>query len=137
MGGEERIFCEIADTRPKKRSILIIDDDVEMLKIFRFYLRDDYDVSVVSSGIIAMQLMKEYVPDIVLLDYLMPECNGTEVFRHMKEQEATQNIPVFFLTGVTDENTIKECFSYHPADYIVKPIAKQALLSKLRKFFRE
>lgn len=133
---EEYIFCEIADERVGRESILIVDDDVEMLKIFRFYLQDKYDVSVVNSGKIAMTLLADYVPDVILLDYMMPGCNGAEVLKYMKEEEGMKRIPVIFLTGVTDEDTIKECLSYHPADYIVKPIAKGALINKLEMFFK-
>lgn len=136
MREEEYIFCEIAEERLGRENILIIDDDVEMLKIFRFYLQDKYNVSVVNSGEAAMKLLQEYIPDVVLLDYLMPECNGTEVFKYMRDQEKTKSIPVIFLTGVTDEKTIKECLSYRPVDYIVKPIAKRALLNKLAMFFK-
>lgn len=136
MREEEYIFCEIADERVGRESILIVDDDVEMLKIFRFYLQDKYDVSVVNSGKIAMTLLADYVPDVILLDYMMPGCNGAEVLKYMKEEEGMKRIPVIFLTGVTDEDTIKECLSYHPADYIVKPIAKGALINKLEMFFK-
>lgn len=137
MREEEHIFCDVADERSGKLSILIVDDDVSMLKIFKFYLQDVYNVSVVSSGKIAMALMADYVPDLVLLDYLMPECNGADVFKYMKERDKVREVPVMFLTGVTDEVTIKECLSYHPEDYIVKPIAKRALLAKLEAFFRK
>lgn len=136
MKEKEYIFCEVADERAGRESILIVDDDIEMLKIFRFYLQDKYDVSVVNSGKAAMTLLSNYVPDVILLDYMMPDCNGAEVLRYMKDAEKTRNIPVIFLTGVTDEDTIKECLSYHPADYIVKPIAKGALLNKLEMFFK-
>lgn len=132
----EYIFCEVADGRAGRESILIVDDDVEMLKIFRFYLQDKYDISVVNSGKAAMKLLSDYIPDVILLDYMMPDCNGAEVLKYMKEDERTRSIPVIFLTGVTDEDTIKECLSYHPADYIVKPIAKGALLNKLEMFFK-
>ncbi len=136
MREKEYVFCEVAEERLGRENILIVDDDLEMLKIFRFYLQDKYNVSVVNSGEAAIELLADYVPDVVLLDYLMPKCNGTEVFRYMREQDRTKNIPVIFLTGVTDEDTIKECLSYRPVDYIVKPIAKNALLSKLDMFFK-
>lgn len=137
MREEEYIFCDIADERMGKKNILIVDDDVEMLKIFRFYLQDAYNVTVVNSGKAAMKLMEDYEPELVLLDYLMPGCNGADVFKYMKESDVLVTVPVMFLTGVTDEKTIRECMSYHPADYIVKPIAKQALLTKLESFFNK
>lgn len=136
MTGEGNIFCEIMEEYEGRKNILIVDDDVEMLNIFRFYLRDIYNVSVISSGSAALELMKNYTPDLVLLDYMMPDCNGAEVYKEMKQNDRLKGVPVIFLTGVTDEETIKECMSYKPAGYIVKPIAKPALLAKLEGFFR-
>ena len=103
-----------------RKHILIIDDDVEMLKTLRYYLQDAYKVTVVSSGK-------------VLLDYMMPMFNGAAVLKIIKSREATKNIPVFFLTGQTDKNTVIECLSLKPAGYIVKPVAKDALLEKMAK----
>lgn len=135
MNAEERIFCEITETEGGRKNVFIIDDDVQMLKIFRYYLMDYYDVSLINSGKAAMECLKEYRPDLVLLDYLMPDCNGAEVLKFINGTEATKEIPVIFLTGVTDEETIRECMSYEPAGYIVKPVAKNALLLKLEQFF--
>lgn len=132
---EDYTLCEISDDIAGKKNVLIVDDDVEMLKIFRFYLQDIYNVSIINSGRAAMSVLEEYTPDIVLLDYLMPDCNGAKVLEFMKKREGTKDVPVFFLTGVTDEGTIKECLSFHPAGYIVKPVAKTALLAKLEIFF--
>lgn len=136
MKREERIFCEIAEACEGRKNILMVDDDVQMLKIFRFYLQDVYNVSVVSSGQTAIEVMEEYVPDLVLLDYMMPHCNGGEVNRRMRENPKLKDVPVIFLTGAMDEETIKECMSYNPAGYVLKPVAKTALLAKLKGFFR-
>lgn len=134
---EEYILCDIAEEREGKKNILIVDDDVEMLKIFRFYLQDVYSVSIINSGKAAMTVLENYVPDMVLLDYLMPGCTGARVLEHMKKRKETEDVPVIFLTGVTDEDTIKECLSFKPAGYIVKPVAKDALLTKLDQFFKK
>lgn len=135
---KEFVFCEVSEERSGRKKVLIVDDDLEMLKIFRFYLQDTYDVSIVNSGKTAMSLMRqEYVPDIVLLDYMMPEYTGAEMFKDMKADQNTKKIAVIFLTGVTDDDTIKECLSYEPAGYIVKPVAKPALHAKLDSFFQQ
>lgn len=134
---EEPVLCEIAEDREGRKNVLIVDDDMEMLKIFRFYLQDIYDVSIINSGEAAVSVLEEYVPDIVLLDYMMPGCNGAKVMELMKKRAETRDVPVIFLTGVTDEETIKECLSLGPAGYIVKPVAKDALLTRLEHFFRK
>ncbi len=116
-----------------RKHILIIDDDVEMLKTLRYYLQDAYKVTVVSSGKVAVDFLLKYTPDLILLDYMMPMFNGAAVLKIIKSREATKNIPVFFLTGQTDKNTVIECLSLKPAGYIVKPVAKDALLEKMAK----
>lgn len=128
-------YCEIAKDTSVRKHVLIVDDDVDTLKILRVYLRDDYKVSVVNSGEMAEQILISLKPDVVLLDYLMPGLSGAQVLKDMRKEEGISDIPVFFLTGQKDEKTIRECLSCHPAGYIVKPIAKLPLLQKLRDFF--
>lgn len=121
----------------KRKHILIVDDDPLLLKVIRAYLQDDYRVSVVNSGKVAVDFLLKQKPDLILLDYMMPLFNGATVLKIIKSKPDTENIPVFFLTGKTDMETVAECLAFHPAGYIVKPIAKNALLQKLRQFFKE
>ena len=79
------------------------------------------------------EFLSKYRPDLVLLDYLMPENNGAAVLKEMQSREETKDIPVYFLTGQTDEETIRECLELHPAGYLVKPVAKNALLAKMQE----
>lgn len=116
-----------------KKHILIVDDDPNTLKTLRYYLQDVYKVTVISSGKVAMDFLSKYRPDLVLLDYLMPEHNGAMVLKEMQSRAETKDIPVYFLTGQTDEETIKECLELHPAGYLVKPVAKNALLAKMQE----
>ena len=64
-----------AGTASDRKHILIVDDDPNELKMLRYYLKDHYKVTVISSGRTAMEFMSKYTPDLVLLDYLMPENN--------------------------------------------------------------
>lgn len=125
----ETAACMASD----RRHILIVDDDPNALKTLRYYLKDTYRVTVISSGRTAMDFLSKYTPDLVLMDYLMPENNGAAVLKDMQSREATKDIPVFFLTGQTNTETIRECLALKPAGYIVKPVAKAALLAKMRE----
>lgn len=116
-----------------KKHILIVDDDPNTLRTLRYYLQDAYKVTVISSGKVAMDFLSKYRPDLVLLDYLMPEHNGAMVLKEMQSKTETKDIPVYFLTGQTDEETIRECLELHPAGYLVKPVAKNALLAKMQE----
>ena len=131
-----KIFFEQSTDRTNRRHILIVDDDPDILKTLRYYLQDTYKVTVISSGKVAIDFLLKYKPDLILLDYLMPMYNGAAVLKIIKSREATKNIPVFFLTGQTDRATVMECLALNPAGYIVKPVAKEALLAKLAIVFR-
>lgn len=126
----EVVFEESTELSNKKH-ILVIDDDPEILKTLRFYLQDEYKVSVVSSGKVAVDFLLKFTPDLILLDYMMPMFNGTAVMKILQSREATKDIPVIFLTGQTDKATVMECLSFNPAGYVVKPVTKQALLAKV------
>ena len=134
---KQPIIFEQSREMSNRKHILVIDDEPETLKTLRYYLQDRYKVSVVSSGKVAVEFLLKFVPDLILLDYLMPMYNGAAVLKIIKSREATKNIPVFFLTGQTDKATVMECLSLNPAGYIVKPVAKDALLAKLDAVFRE
>ena len=132
MENQNYILKQAGD-EPNRRHILVIDDDVNMLKTLRLYLQDAYKVTVINSGKAAVDFLLKYTPDLILLDYMMPMFNGTAVFKIIKSREATKNIPVYFLTGQTDKATVMECLALKPAGYIVKPVAKDALLDKMAK----
>ena len=128
-------FFEQSNEQTNRKHILIIDDDVNMLKTLRYYLQDAYKVTVVNSGKVAIDFLLKYTPDLILLDYMMPMYNGAAVLKIIKSREATKDIPVYFLTGQTDRTTVMECLSLKPAGYIIKPVAKDALLEKMAKAF--
>lgn len=116
-----------------RKHILIVDDNSNELKMLRYYLQGSYKVTLISSGKAAMDFLSKYRPDLILLDYLMPGCNGAAVLKDIQSREETRDIPVYFLTGQTDSETIRECLLLHPAGYIVKPVARDALLAKMRE----
>lgn len=132
----QQVIFEQSRDMTNKRHILVIDDDAETLKTLRYFLQDRYRVSVVSSGKVAVEFLLKFRPDLILLDYMMPMYNGAAVLKIIKSRDATKDIPVFFLTGQTDKATVMECLSLNPAGYIVKPVAKDALLEKLDAVFR-
>ncbi len=134
MEEKQKFILEQAGDSNRKH-ILIIDDDLNMLKTLRYYLQDQYKVTVVNSGKVAVDFLLKYTPDLILLDYVMPMFNGAAVLKIIKSREATKDIPVYFLTGQTDKDTVAECLSLKPAGYIIKPVAKDALLAKMKEAF--
>lgn len=132
---KDKIVLEQTGDLGNRKHILIIDDDLNTLKTLRYYLQDTYKVTVINSGKVAVDFLLKYMPDLILLDYLMPMFNGAAVLKIIKSREATKDIPVYFLTGQTDRETVIECLSLKPAGYIIKPVAKDALLAKMEEAF--
>lgn len=132
---KKNVILEQTNNSADRKHILIIDDDLNMLKTLRYYLQDTYKVTVINSGKVAVDFLLKFTPDLILLDYMMPMFNGAAVLKIIKSREATKDIPVFFLTGQTDKSTVVECLSLKPAGYIVKPVARDALLAKMKEAF--
>lgn len=121
----------------KQKKILVVDDDQNMLQLLYSFLRDSYRVTMVGSGKDALESLRKQKPDLMLLDYLMPEMNGKETLEIIRKDENLKDLPVFFLTGVSDSNKISECLKLEPSGYILKPIGKFSLLAKIRAYFEE
>lgn len=102
-------------------NILIVDDTKFNIKILEDTLSNDYKLSVAMNGKSALKFMEEIVPDIILLDIMMPEMDGFEVFSKMKEDNRLKDIPVIFLSAVTDINSKAKAFEMGAVDYVTKP----------------
>lgn len=109
------------------KHVLIIDDDPVMLRTVKHYLEEDYNVATAPSGKIAMKFLEQRKTDIILLDYEMPDMSGPDVLMLIRENENCKNVPVVFLTGVTDKAKIKEVLAMQPDGYLLKPVDQDRL----------
>ena len=85
-----------------RKHVLVVDDNSMMLKLIKEYLHETYDVATAVSGKIAMKFLERRMTNLILLDYEMPGENGPAVLEQLRANEATKDIPVVFLTGVTE-----------------------------------
>ena len=131
---DETDFKQYYDDSDKKH-ILVVDDDVKILRLISAYLNDEYKVAVVNSGAAAIAYIGKKKPDLILLDYLMPVCDGKQTLEMIRDLKDMQDIPVIFLTGVSDKEVVTECLKLNPQGYILKPVSKEKLLDKLNKIF--
>ena len=116
-----------------KKNILIVDDNSMILRNIKAILNADYEVSVAPSGKHAFRVIEENKPDLILLDYEMPEMNGKEVFQKLSQDENLKDIPVVFLTGTDSKQRVYDLLSLKPAGYILKPADPDALLEKIKE----
>lgn len=118
-----------------QKSILIVDDDITYMRTVYEWLKDDYHVDMASNGMQAISHLSRKKVDLVLLDYEMPVVNGPQIFEMLKSDSETGKIPVMFLTGHGERESIMSVINLKPVDYILKTIDKKSLLSKLKSFF--
>jgi len=111
--------------------ILAVDDENDILLILRTALKDDYDVSTAQSGPDALAKMEEDIPDLVILDMMMPGMDGMKVLEAIRRNPNTATVPVIFLTGVTDRAKVREALDKGTSYYIVKPFTHHDLMSKV------
>ena len=118
-----------------KKSILVVDDDPNYLGLVREWLKDDYKVFMVSSGLQAIKWLGKNKVDLILLDHEMPVTSGPQVLEMLRSDEETKVIPVMFLTGKSDKESVMAVVSLKPEGYFLKTIQKDELLEKLNEFF--
>ena len=108
-----------------KKKIMIVDDDQDQLLTIRIALEKldiDYDVITANGGKPCLEILKNYeIPDIILLDIMMPEMSGWEVFHILRENTSWMNIPIVFLTARSDK-IAKNAGELLGDDYIEKPV---------------
>ena len=111
--------------------ILVIDDDVRMLKVLKEQLKDKYDVATAINGKLAFKFLENKRTDLILLDYVMPEEDGRSILKKIHENPMTKDIPVIFLSGMSEQEKIREVLNEGPQGYILKPIDRNVLLSTI------
>lgn len=129
-----KIIRNNEDSAPKKH-ILVVDDSGTMLTTIRTWLSGKYRVSLVNSAMNALTFLTKQKPDLVLLDYDMPVCSGAHLLEMMRSEETTADIPVIFLTGKGDKDSVKSVLDYKPAGYLLKTLPKEKIIDEIDTFF--
>ena len=121
------------------KRILCIEDEPEMIDLIQLILgRRGFEVSGATGGKAGLQAVREQLPDLVLLDLMMPDMDGWEVYQQMKADESTRNIPVIVVTAKAQ--SIDKVLGLHIAkvdDYIAKPFSPQELLTSVEKILND
>lgn len=115
-----------------KRKIVAVDDSGIILKMLIKVLGESYDLHAFSSGKRALQFLKEKTPDLIILDIDMPEINGYDMLKMIKEREHLKEVPVIFLTSNNDKSHVVKAVAVGAKDYVVKPIDEDILSRKVQ-----
>ena len=123
------------EKQAKRKSILVVDDDVAYMSMISDWLKDSYRISHANSGMQAITWLATNHADLILLDYEMPITSGPQVLEMIRSEESTRDIPVMFLTGKGDRESIMKVLSLKPAGYLLKTIDKSGLRDSIEKYF--
>lgn len=115
----------------RKGTVLIVDDEVSNIEIMNAVLEDDYEVCFATSGEQALGMLRGMLPDLILLDVLMPGLDGFEVCRRIKHEALLVDIPVIFTTGLGDTDDEMRGLSLGAIDYVTKPIQPAVLRARV------
>jgi len=117
----------------EKQTILAVDDTPENLQLIHGLLKDDYRLRIANRGDAALKIAATLpVPDLILLDIMMPEMDGYEVCKRLKADHITAEIPVIFLTAKVEIEDEEKGFEVGAVDYITKPISPPILKARVR-----
>ena len=130
-----REMLEKAEGGEFRKTILIVDDDPGYMGLTREWLRDTYKVAMANSGLQAIKWLGKNKADLILLDYEMPVTTGPQVLEMLRSDDETKDIPVMFLTGKGDKESVMSVVALKPEGYFLKNIGREELLSKLQEFF--
>lgn len=121
----------------EKIKILVVEDEAPIQELLQFNLeRKKYRVKVADSGEEGLTLAAEFLPDLILLDIMLPGADGLEVCKRLKANEKTESIPIIMLTALCEEADIVTGLELGADDYVTKPFSPRVLLARVKAALR-
>ena len=125
---------ETSNTNPR---VLVVDDSMTVRHHMGQLLCEDYDITLAESSLAAIRNITLNKPDLILLDYEMPVCDGRQTLEMIRSDEALADIPVIFLTGKNDPESVKKVMSLKPAGYLLKHLEPADIKKNIDDFFQK
>ncbi|MCM1044496.1 MAG: response regulator [Candidatus Gastranaerophilales bacterium] len=116
-----------------RKKILLVDDAAIQLRTMQSMLKKNYDVMMATSGQEAVRVIRKSRPDLILLDYDMPNCDGRETFEKIRNEENGEDVPVVFVTGVKEKERIMAVLKLKPEGYLIKPVKQSDLMELVKQ----
>ena len=123
------------ETRKQEKHIMLVDDDTLFLQAMQNWLGTRYKITATKSGMQAITYIANNKPDLILLDYDMPITPGPQVLEMIRSEPKSADIPVIFLTGRNDRESVERVMQLRPDGYLLKSMTKEAILASVDKFF--
>ena len=118
-----------------QKTILLVNDDAVMIRTLREGLSTSYKVLPANSGANALKILERAKPDLILLDYEMPEMNGPQVLETLRSKDETAKIPVMFLTAKSDAGSLDRIEALKPEGHMLKTLPLREIKGIIQKFF--
>lgn len=117
-----------------KKKILVVDDEKELVKLITFHMTiSGYDVLSAKNGIEALEVCQRELPDLIILDIMLPRIDGWEVCRRLRQDPRTRNIPVIMLSALSELNDKLKGFNLGIDDYVTKPFSPRELVVRVKR----
>ncbi len=130
-------LLEANDDLARRKNILLVDDDSTFLKMVKGWLSAKYRVTIVTSGVQALMYVADNTPDLILLDYEMPVTSGPQVLEMIRSEAKVDSIPVIFLTGKGDRESVLKVLALKPDGYLLKSMEQPKLVAAIDDFFEK
>ena len=120
-----------------KQKVLVVEDDKDIQEIIEYnFTREGYEVITCSDGEDALDLIRHETPDLVILDWMLPNLSGSEILRQVRSSKKIRKIPIIMLTARTEEIDKLKAFDTGADDYITKPFSNAELIARTKALLR-
>lgn len=126
-----------SNSAARRSRVLIADDNAQGVELLEAYLSDsDYDIQTAADGEDTLRQVKQWQPDLILLDIMMPKISGFEVCKRLRADSATRDTAVLMITALDQASDIERAVEAGTDDFLTKPINKNELLLRVRKLLK-
>lgn len=128
-------ISKITEEKKLGKQILLVDDDPTFLKMLQGWLSEKYRITAVKSGMQAITYIAHHTPDLILLDYDMPVTPGPQVMEMIRSEINAATIPIIFLTGKSDRESVMNVMRLKPQGYLLKTMSKDDIVASIDEYF--
>lgn len=121
----------------ERKHLLLVDDDATFLQTLQSWFGEMYEVTATISGMQAITWLATHRPDLILLDYDMPITPGPQVLEMIRSENNSANIPVIFLTGRDDRESVEKVMALRPDGYLLKSLPRAEIMASIENFFNK
>lgn len=114
---------------------MLVDDDLTFLNMMQAWLSMKYRITAVRSGMQAITYIANHTPNLILLDYDMPVIQVPQLMEMMRSEAGSSRIPIIFLTGKSDKESVMNVMKLHPDGYLLKSMTKEQIAGAIDNFF--